>query len=337
MTYLRSVVVLLALLASPATWAQETTRSAEPSNEADAQATATDEADPFALDPLVAFEAFFAGNYSRAFDLAVTFAGRQDPPSMRLLGQMYAAGLGVDRDENEAVQWYRLASEAGDVEAMYLLATYILDGHVIERDEVEAGSLLQAAVADGHIPSKQMLGMLYLEGRGVERDLTLGAQLMREAAEDGDVTAIYTLGILYAEGAGVRQDTSESYHWFDRAARQGNPEAQIELAFGLIRGDTGDDLTEAQRLENAIFWLRRAAETGNPVAENRLAHAYSQGYGVPLDPVEAAYYHARAVAGGLADARLDAFVASLPDEQRQEAQDRVARERGPANPFDRER
>lgn len=291
--------------------------------------------DPFALDPAVAFEAFFAGNYPRAFDLAITFAGRGDAPSMRLLGQMYGAGIGVAEDQAEAAQWYRLAVEAGDTEAKFLLATMILDGAFIERDEEEAARLLSEAVEAGHVSAKQMFAMLHLEGRGVPRDLVRGAQLMREAAEEGDVTAQYTLGILYSEGAGVRQDTAESYRWFDRAARRGNTEAQIELALGLLSGDAGDpDLSQERRVEDAMFWFRRAAEAGNPVAENRLAHAYSQGFGVPLDPVEAAYYHARAVAGGLADARLDAFVLSLPEEQRQEAQDRIARDRAPDNPLD---
>jgi hypothetical protein len=330
---LRTLFALL-LLTSPALAQDaETPPNPEP---VDLEAeTAPETDDLFALDPLVAFDAFFAGNYPRAFDLAITFAGRGDAPSMRLLGQMYSAGLGVDANQEEAAQWYRLASQAGDIEANFLLATMILDGAFVERNEEEAASLLQTATAEGHTDSKQMLAMLHLEGRGVERDLNRGAQLMREAAEEGNVTAIYTLGILYAEGAGVRQDTREAYEWFDQAARRGNTEAQIELALGLLSGDAGDqDLSQERRVEDAIFWFRRAAEAGNPVAENRLAHAYSQGFGVPLDPVEAAYYHARAVAGGLSDARLDAFVSALPEAQRQEAQDRIARDRAPDNPLD---
>lgn len=334
---LRATLLAL-LLASPAL--AQTTESPPNPEPVDVETDASEEPaaeaqDPFELDPLVAFEAFFAGNYQRAFDLAITFAGRDDAPSMRLLGQMYAAGLGVDQDQQEAAQWYRLAVEAGDTDAKFLLATMILDGAFIERDEEEAARLLREATEANHTEAKQMLAMLHLEGRGVERDLERGAELMREAADEGNVTAIYTLGILYAEGAGVRLDTREAYEWFDRAARRGNTEAQIELALGLLNGDAGDpDLGEQQRIENAIFWLRRAAEAGNPVAENRLAHAYSQGFGVPLDAVQAAYYHARAVAGGLADARLDAFVSSLPEEQRQEALDRIARDRAPDNPLD---
>ncbi|MFK7791253.1 MAG: tetratricopeptide repeat protein [Devosiaceae bacterium] len=322
-------LLALVLLAAPA-YAQ----TAEPQASAEPSAQEAPEQDPFTLDPAVAFEAFFAGNYARAFDLAVTFAGRGDGPSMRLLGQMYSAGLGVEQSQEEALEWYRLATETNDIEAKVLLATAIMDGPIPERDEEHVAQLLREASDAGNSMGTQMLGMLHLEGRGVERDIDLGAQLMRQAADAGDVTAQYTLGILYQEGAGVRQDTAQAYAWFEQAARRGNTEAQIEFALGLLNGSAGEnDLSQERRVEDAIFWLRRAAEGGNPIAENRLAHAYSQGFGVQLDPVQAAYYHARAVAGGLADARLDAFVGSLPEDQRREAQERIAQDRAPANPF----
>jgi hypothetical protein len=323
---LAAATVATLLLAFPA-WAQ--TDADEPQgDQQNAENVDSQSEDLFALDPAVALEAFTAGNYPRAFDLAITFATRGDLQSMRLLGEMYSAGLGVDQDQDEAAEWLALASQQGDLDAKVLLATMILD-RVIDRGTAEEAADLLKQAADGdNVGGKQLLAMLHLEGRGVERDLALGAQLMREAAQANDVTAQYTMGILYAEGAGVRQDTREAYSWFNRAARRGNTEAQIELAMGLLNGDAGNAQdSEERRIEDAVFWFRRAAEAGNPVAENRLAHAHAQGLGVPLDPVLAAYYHARAVAGGLADARLDAFVLGLPEEQRRQARARVAFDR----------
>ena len=327
-------ILLLAGLPSAAL-GQASPESVIPGTETqESQAPALPAQDPFVLDPAVAFEAFAAGNYPRAFDLAITFAGRGDVPAMRLLGQMYLAGLGVDRSEDEAAGWFALAAEGGDGEAKLLLAAMMLEGRSVPRDEDGAARLIQEAADAGNVAALQQLAMLTLEGRGVRRDIVAGAALMRQAAEAQDLAAIYTMGILYAEGAGVRQDTSQAYRWYERAARRGHVEAQVELALGLLSGEAADaDATDEQSLESAIFWLRRAAESGNPVAENRLAHAHAQGLGVNLDPVMAAYFHARAIAGGLGDARLDAFVASLSDAQRHEAQDRLALERAPASPF----
>ena len=298
--------------------------------------------DRFVLDPAIAFEAFFAGNHARALDLAITFAGRGDAPSMRLLGEMYERGLAVEADPQEAAEWYRLAAQAGDAPAQVRLATMKLDGVLVPSEPEAAAALLRQASDAGNVQATQMLGMLTLEGRGVQRDIARGAQLTRQAAEAGDASAQYTLGILYLEGAGLRQDTRQAYTWIERAARTGNTEAQVELALGLLAGNAGEpDLADNMRIENALFWLRRGAEGGNPVAENRLAHAYAEGIGVPLDPVRAAYFHTRAVAGGLGDASLDAFVMSLSEAQRAEAQALIAADRaggsaaspgGPAEP-----
>ena len=332
--HIQTLVLAAALGLATPSFAQDTEATEAATPEQGSSSPAETVEDRFALDPAVAFEAFAAGNYPRAFDLAITFANRGHAPSMRLMGQMYATGLGVDADAAEAAEWYRVAAEAGDAEAAFLLATMIMDGAIVERDEAAAAELLQSAHDAGFAPALQMLAMMTLEGRGVERDLIGGAEMMREAAVAGDTTAQYTLGILYAEGAGVRQDTEESYRWFERAARRGNVEAQIEFGLGLLTGAAGEaDLSEERRIEDGIFWLRRAAESGNPLAHNRLAHAYTQGYGVPLDPVMAAYHHSSAVAGGLPDARLDAFVSTLSDEQRRAAQDRVALDTLPPNPF----
>ncbi|MEM6382092.1 MAG: tetratricopeptide repeat protein [Pseudomonadota bacterium] len=291
--------------------------------------------DVFELDPALAFEAFLAGNHARALDLAITFAGRGDIPSMRLLGQLYQNGIGITRDAEEAAAWYQLAAEAGDPEAQVLLATMKLDGVDIELDETGAAKLLREAQLGGSVEAKQMLGMLMLEGRGVDRDIPRAARMISEAADAGNPAAQYTLGVLYEEGLGVLQDSESAYIWYERAARGGDSEAQVVFALGIISGIASDpELSDELNIENAIFWLRRAAEAGNPIAENRLAHAYAQGLGVPLDPVQAAYFHARAVSGGLTDAALDSFVGSLTDEQRSAAQSLIARDNAPPNPFD---
>ena len=47
---------------------------------------------------------------------------------MTLLGELYANGLGVERDDKKAAEWYGLAVERGDREAMFALAMLQLGG-----------------------------------------------------------------------------------------------------------------------------------------------------------------------------------------------------------------
>ena len=52
---------------------------------------------------------------------------------------------------------------------------------------------------------------------------------VRKAAVQGDARAQYALGEMYYRGNGVEQDMSKALEWFEKAARQGHPEAQSLL------------------------------------------------------------------------------------------------------------
>src|SRR5262249_3916351 len=76
----------------------------------------------------------------------------QQPSSeaMYMLGTLYQAGRGVDKDEAEAARWYRKAADAG------------------------------------HRGALNALGIMHEEGRGVPKDEREAARLYRQAADLGD-------------------------------------------------------------------------------------------------------------------------------------------------------
>ena len=49
------------------------------------------------------------------------------------------------------------------------------------------------------------------------------------AAEQGDASSQFNLGLLYANGRGVKQDYFKAVEWYQKAAEQGHPLAQIYL------------------------------------------------------------------------------------------------------------
>ena len=58
--------------------------------------------------------------------------------AQRLLGAMYANGLGVTQDYAEAVRWYRLAADQGDADAQYNLGMSYNNGEGLPQDDVAA-------------------------------------------------------------------------------------------------------------------------------------------------------------------------------------------------------
>ena len=94
---------------------------------------------------------------------------------------LYRDGNGVSQDAQEAVEWYRKASEQGDAEAQY------------------------------------SLGLMYAEGQSVPQDYEEAVKWFRKAAEQGDAGAQNNLGLMYEYGYGVLQDFILAHMWFNIA------------------------------------------------------------------------------------------------------------------------
>jgi TPR repeat protein len=250
----------------------------------------------------MAFYAFQRGLYLTALLRATKqVEQKRDPKSMTLLGELYAEGLGVPRNDQKAAEWYKLAAERGDREAMFALAMFRIGGRGGPKDRDEAARLLASAAKLGHAAAAYDLALLYLEGQLFPRDFKRAAELFRVAAEAGSPEAQYALAICYKEGQGVTKDVREAARLLGAAALAWNTDAEIEYGIALFNG-TG------------------AARKGNPIAQNRLAFMYATGRGVKADPVQAARWHMIAKAGGSGDAFLEDFVRRMRSEDRAAAE-----------------
>ena len=59
---------------------------------------------------------------------------------MLLLGNFYATGTGIKRNDKEAFKWFGMAAERGVVEAMFELGHCYSNGIGVEVDKVKAFS-----------------------------------------------------------------------------------------------------------------------------------------------------------------------------------------------------
>ena len=116
-----------------------------------------------------------------------------DPVAQSKLGVLYASGVGLAMDKEEAVRWYTRSAGQG-----YPLGQW-------------------------------NLAFMYLRGDGVQEDFAKAEKLMRAAAEKGLANAQYDLGMMYLLGVGVSVDRGEADRWLRRAADQGYREAQKML------------------------------------------------------------------------------------------------------------
>ncbi|HJX66647.1 MAG TPA: tetratricopeptide repeat protein [Polyangia bacterium] len=92
------------------------------------------------------------------------------------LGELYADGRGVPRDEARAASLYEQACNSGKMHGCFLLAKACLNGKGISKDEARSASLFQQVcdkVSSGStdfVGGCEELGELYLNGVGVPSD-----------------------------------------------------------------------------------------------------------------------------------------------------------------------
>ena len=87
-------------------------------------AVGTTRADSYA-DALAAAE---VGNYAHAVELMTPLAEQGNAQAQFNLALMYHGGLGVNRSETAAVEWYQRAAAAGSKEAQEFLAVGFQEG-----------------------------------------------------------------------------------------------------------------------------------------------------------------------------------------------------------------
>lgn len=117
-------------------------------------------------------------------------------------------------------------------------------------------------------------------------------------AEAGDKAAQTLVAELLTRGLGVKNDEQAAAAWYEKAAAQGVPEAQFQLALLKI-----DGRFVAKDEKAALDLMRTAADGGNTLAQFNLAQLYVQRDPGPTGFARALPYFEAAAATGLADAQ----------------------------------
>lgn len=127
-------------------------------------------------------------------------------------------------------------------------------------------------------------------------------RLLEPLAKSGNPVAQLRMGLLHYHGHGVRESDAQALRWFERAARQGLPEAQFQLAnmyaYGLARPPGSGDPARV-----AAQWYFEAARQGHADASYSLGILFLTGSGVVQNEVEARRWIEKAAELGQADAK----------------------------------
>ena len=176
--------LLAALAASALPFAASAQAPAKPKPPAQAPANPAAPAAPAAApnkngpQPDLPYGAYQRGYFTTAFSLATKQVEyKADPRAMTLLGEIYAQGLGLPQNDQKAAEWYKLAADRGDRDAMFALAMFRLAGRAGPRDRDASAKYLAAAAKLGHALAAYDLALLYIEGQLFPQDFARGSAL----------------------------------------------------------------------------------------------------------------------------------------------------------------
>ena len=88
------------------------------------------------------------GDYKQAAKLYQPLADKGNAEAQYVLGMMYRAGRGVERDNKEAKKWYQMAAEQGHPIAQFYLGWMHARGKGIPQDLVKAYMWVSIAIAN---------------------------------------------------------------------------------------------------------------------------------------------------------------------------------------------
>jgi TPR repeat protein len=161
--------------------------------------------------------AYQANDLPLAYKEFLAAAERGDADSQFNVALMYEQGLGVGKDEQEAVVWYGKAAAQGNSAAQY------------------------------------NLGVLYENGRGTTIDYAKANEWYRKASAQGDALAIGNLGMLYVRGQGVQENKVAGLALLlVSATRDPSPENNAKRNIAATRGLTAEMIGAAQTLAEEL-------------------------------------------------------------------------------------
>jgi len=148
-----------------------------------------------------------------------------------------------------AYKEFRAAAEKGEADSQYNVALMHEKGLGVAKDEKEAVVWYGKSAALGNSAAQFNLGVMYENGRGTAVDFAKANEWYRKAAVQGDPLAIGNLGMLYVRGQGVKEDkTAGLALLLVSVTKDPSPENLAKQNITATRGLTPERIAAAQTL-----------------------------------------------------------------------------------------
>ena len=182
----------------------------------------------------------------------------------------------------QAIKWFKRAAKHGLYDAYYNLAQVYLQNRFPGRNLNEYVTNLDLAAREGVEIAILEMGNAYFDGMGVECDFKKAMEYYENPLLADNVDAQKKLGYIYEVGLEVKADPEKSREYYQKAADHGSSFACYKIgSYNYKKG----------KKDLALTYYQKAADKNYPPALAKLADFYFLGEGTAVDH-QKSYYNA---------------------------------------------
>jgi TPR repeat protein len=188
------------------------------------------------------------------FLVTTTFA--EEPKAPEKENANFKAGIAAYQanDLPLAYKGFLAAAKEGHADSQFNLALMYEKGIGVGKDEKEAVVWYGKSAAQGNAAAQFNLGVLYENGRGTKVDFAKANQWYRKASAQRDPLAIGNLGMLYVRGQGVKEDKVAGVALLlVSATADPSPENHAKRNIAATRGLTPEMIAAAEKLTGELI------------------------------------------------------------------------------------
>lgn len=197
---------------------------------------------------------------------------------------------------NLLFNFLKLAAKENNYRAQYLMALCSQEGIGVEKNLANAIKLYEKIAQEGDVEAQSNLGVALHDIKATK----LAQMWFERAAKQGDPVGQYNLASYLYQGTGGILDPQKAFELFEEAAKQGHPGAKYCVAAILIEeSDRREDHVKAIKL------LEESANQGYDTALNYLGTCFQEGKCVTKNLVSAFKLYEQAAKNGDVDAQYN--------------------------------
>lgn len=218
--------------------------------------------------------------------------------ALKIAGNMYLRGFGVDKIPAKGIESLTKAANLGDTESMAILSGYYFEEGEDKNEQTGFEWSLKASNA-GHLNSYQRTGDLYQRGIGVDKNEELAYQTFLAGAVREESKSMYFLAYCFLEGCFVSIDKKEAFKWFEKSAKAGHLKSYLDMGLMYLAGEGVE-----QSNDKAYTCFKEAAKVDID-ALNMLGSCYLNGIGTGINHKMASECFQKASEAGQLNAKFN--------------------------------